>query len=496
MVRSGQQILLADAAKQFFKKVEFDPSSPGAIQRIRPAGPASPVVIDPLVRFGRPVVSACRPNACGSWPTPGSRQLAAVGPGGALAALLERRPELVVTLDANVRQHDPAERKALAELRDWSVPRAVAWYARHDRIHVTPNRVDTLVAMSDAWAADVAAGDDTALLAWRRQDVADLNRLARQRWDELGQLTGDDVKVVGGHHYAAGDRVVALAPNPDAGIVTSEPLTVLAAEEKGLTLRTSDGRAVKVTGEGVDAEHLDYGYAVTVHRAQGATYDRVHVLAAGGGRELGYVAMSRARDHTTIHASADDYAQAVEDLQVDWGVARHQRWVTDTPARPGRHPIPERFQPARPLRGPDVPERSLAERRADAQRRLIELHDDLDALLAGTGRWADTPAGAAASAHDRATAALDEARRDATDPAATRRQRRAASKQLPALTATMDAAAEQWTAVGEPAADSLEADMRQTERQLRRLSTKAVREQLDRVPARAPQRVADHGLGL
>lgn len=57
VVRSGQQILLADAAKQFFKKVEFDPSSPGAIQRLRPAGPASPVVIDPLVRFGRPVVS-------------------------------------------------------------------------------------------------------------------------------------------------------------------------------------------------------------------------------------------------------------------------------------------------------------------------------------------------------------------------------------------------------------------------------------------------------
>lgn len=57
VVRSGQQVLLADAAKQFFKKVEFDPSSSGAIQRIRPAGPASPVVIDPLVRFGRPAVS-------------------------------------------------------------------------------------------------------------------------------------------------------------------------------------------------------------------------------------------------------------------------------------------------------------------------------------------------------------------------------------------------------------------------------------------------------
>ena len=33
--------------------------------------------------------------------------------------------------------------------------------------------------MVEAWAADVDAGHDTALLAWRRDDVRDLNRLAR-----------------------------------------------------------------------------------------------------------------------------------------------------------------------------------------------------------------------------------------------------------------------------------------------------------------------------
>lgn len=49
--------------------------------------------------------------------------------------------------------------------------------------------------------------------------------------------------------------------------------------------------------------HLDYGYALTVHRSQGATYDRSHVLAAGGGRELAYVALSRARERTYIDAT-------------------------------------------------------------------------------------------------------------------------------------------------------------------------------------------------
>jgi uncharacterized protein (DUF433 family) len=56
VVSSGQTILLADEARRFIKKVEFDPPEQGEVRRLRPAGPASPVVIDPLVRFGRPSV--------------------------------------------------------------------------------------------------------------------------------------------------------------------------------------------------------------------------------------------------------------------------------------------------------------------------------------------------------------------------------------------------------------------------------------------------------
>jgi conjugative relaxase-like TrwC/TraI family protein len=45
------------------------------------------------------------------------RQLAPVGPGGALEALLERHPDIVTVLNQNLRQHDRAERAALHQLR-------------------------------------------------------------------------------------------------------------------------------------------------------------------------------------------------------------------------------------------------------------------------------------------------------------------------------------------------------------------------------------------
>jgi uncharacterized protein (DUF433 family) len=61
VVRTGQTIGLADEANRFFHKVEFDPNDAndpqGEVRRLRPAGKASPVTIDPLVRFGRPTVA-------------------------------------------------------------------------------------------------------------------------------------------------------------------------------------------------------------------------------------------------------------------------------------------------------------------------------------------------------------------------------------------------------------------------------------------------------
>jgi hypothetical protein len=60
---------------------------------------------------------------------------------------------------------------------------------------------------------------------------------------------------------------------------------------------------------GADAyAHIDHGYAVTLHKAQGATVDRTFVLASGGmDRHLAYVAMTRHRDSATLYAGHDDF---------------------------------------------------------------------------------------------------------------------------------------------------------------------------------------------
>ncbi len=219
-------------------------------------------------------------------------------------------------LTENVRQADPDERAVLAELRAGEIEKAVNWYAEHQRVKVAPSRKQVLDQMVAAWAKDVEEGKGSAMLAWRRANVAALNVRARVAMHAAGRLSGPELHV-GGNVYQAGDRVVTLAPSAHGQLVTSQrgEVTAVDPEPGTLTVSMDDGSTHTLGPEGIGPDRLAHGYATTVHRSQGATCDRAHLFADGGGRELGYVAMSRAKASAQVHVVADNIGQAVEDLE-------------------------------------------------------------------------------------------------------------------------------------------------------------------------------------
>ncbi len=341
------------------------------------------------------------------------RQLGSVGPGGALGALLERHPDAVHVLHENVRQADPEERSALAELRSGGVEAAVAWYEAHDRILAWPTRDQALDAVVEAWAADVEAGADTAMLAWRRANVAELNARGREAMASRGYLGETEVEV-GERHYATGDWIVTLAPGAEGQLVTSEQGEVIAVDPANhfLTARMDDGRVQAFGPEDLAPDRLAHGYALTVHRSQGATVDTAHRFEDGGGRELAYVGMSRARERSVAYVVADDVDQAREDLVRDWSAQRRQRWAIDS-GTPATHPLAVERDEAAPaeLRTSLKRARLGAERHAvaaaipaDASSELLGVEIDLAAaeqagkdLRAGRGRYERTDIGRAAA---------------------------------------------------------------------------------------------------
>jgi hypothetical protein len=208
-------------------------------------------------------------------------QLAEIDAGGLFAALTSRLP--AVELTENVRQRHEWERTALSELRHGSVNRAVAMYKRRDRINTASTPDDTINDAVENWYRDVQDIGDPAevlLIGHRNTTVHELNKQARTRIGDAGLLNGPTLDV-NDRTFQAGDRVVCLR-NRTRLDRTDQPVTVP-------HWYLEDG-------------HLDWGYAVTGHRAQGATARRAHTVAGDGiDREWVYVAMSRGRESNTIY---------------------------------------------------------------------------------------------------------------------------------------------------------------------------------------------------
>ncbi len=399
----------------------------------------------------------------------GHRQLGAVGPGGAMAALVGRHPDAVHSLVGNRRQADPEERQALDQLRDGDIQAAVAWYAAHGRVRAVPDRGQALQAAVDAWGADLMRGVDTVLLAWRRANVAELNSQARDWMGAHGRLTGPELTAEDGVAYRAGDQIVALAPDHQAGLVTSQRATVthVDIETATITVDTDDGRRVALPGEHLGADRVGYGYATTVHRTQGATVDRAHLYADGGGRELAYVAMSRARDTSTAWVVADDVDQAADDLTRDWATRKTPTWALDT----GMPRLDNATRDDVIALSEANRDRMVAIAHARSQKTLkaaagtpppapnVALNQAVMALAGPRSALADLATGAGTYQHARIGYAAERTRTAAaelrhlnwiSEHAQPRRDRRHAARDIPAATAVADTAALHLQALIEP----------------------------------------------
>src|ERR1700743_2171790 len=83
--------------------------------------------------------------------------------------------------------------------------------------------------------------------------------------------------------------------------------TVEQVSAQSISVQTDDGRSVRF--ELKDYNRIDHGYAATIHKAQGMTVDRAHVLATPCmDAHSSYVALSRHRDGMELHYGRDDFA--------------------------------------------------------------------------------------------------------------------------------------------------------------------------------------------
>ena len=305
-------------------------------------------------------------------------QLPEVGAGGLFTALA-RHPD-TVTLTDNRRQTEAWERRALADLRAGDPDAAVAAYADHGRVHTAPadqlaqlvvddylHHLDTL----DSTATGEKSGTGprrVVMLAVRRRDVTRLNDTARERLLAAGRLGPDPVTAGHGdtaREYRADDQAMVIANDHQLGLLNGTHVTVTAVDPRRRTLTIAAEEDLNVV---VDADwagrHLDHGYAMTCHKAQGATVDVALLYGTAAlTREAGYVALSRGRtaNHLYVPDHTDQHGAAAGDGYHDELAARLARRRTQTLAtRQLPRSQPDRWQPSRHVQ-PVQPDQHRAE---------------------------------------------------------------------------------------------------------------------------------------
>lgn len=240
--------------------------------------------VDAVVRAGAKIVLIGDPE-----------QLQPIEAGAAFRAIVDRIG--YAELETIYRQREDWMRHASLDLARGHIDQALLAYRTRGHVIGERLKAEAIESLIGSWNHDYDPKKSMLILAHLRRDVHILNELARAKLVERGIVgAGHAFRTAGGmRHFDAGDQIVFLKNEGSLGVKNGMI---------GHVVEATPNRVVAVVGEGdqrrqVTVEqrfysNLDHGYATTIHKSQGATVDRVKVLASLSlDRHLAYVAMTR-----------------------------------------------------------------------------------------------------------------------------------------------------------------------------------------------------------
>ena len=243
-----------------------------------------------------------------------------------------------ISLTDVVRQRESWDREVLMALRAGDAAPLVRRYIQEGRVHHCPDESSRVATIAADWVAASSEGHEVITVARERAAVAELNAVTREAAVDAGLVARTGVRRVSVDHvghktvplgeleFAVGDRVLFVGGTQrHRGLVKGLRGTVVeAAADGSLAVETAEKRLLTVPHDYAGVAH---GYALTAHRAQGATADIVLVHGSDAAdRHWHYVALSRHR----LRAAYYDVAPQTRDAEgVHHGLPVNPSWTDD-----------------------------------------------------------------------------------------------------------------------------------------------------------------------
>lgn len=181
-------------------------------------------------------------------------------------------------------------------------------------------------ALAAAWVKASESGRSAVVSATTNEDASSVNTLVaecRARVEAAGLPVRADFGVssspasgvvvgMDGIPVRVGDTVMARQNDHDLGVLNRQSFRVLQTSEDSVRVQSvSDSRRQLCLPVEYVQNHVQAGYAVTTHGAQGMTVDEAHTLITGSSDGAGvYVGLSRGRNMNVAHFVAADIEDA------------------------------------------------------------------------------------------------------------------------------------------------------------------------------------------
>ncbi|AJK70173.1 MobF family relaxase [Corynebacterium marinum] len=235
-------------------------------------------------------------------------QLDAVETGGLFRTLVKR--DQSVELDQVMRMGaDTAQATAGLAIRHGDATGLKLYHSRGWVHHGA--RSDMVTAAAHAHLADEAEGHTGILIASTRADVDAANQIIRDARCQRGLIDTDGPQItLGTGHQAARGDVILTRRNQTIGgqrVLNGHRFTITHIRQDGsLEVTSQERRRPLILPAQYVAEHVQLGYAATVHRAQGVTVDITRAIVGPETDRRGlYVALTRGKKQNHIYVAED-----------------------------------------------------------------------------------------------------------------------------------------------------------------------------------------------
>ena len=264
-------------------------------------------------------------------------QLQAIEAGAAFRAISERTGH-VELMDIR-RQREGWQRDATREFATGKTQEALERYDEHQHIHAFQTEAQTQEGLISLWNDVRITSPETTqiILAYTRREVENLNCMARDKRQALGELGSEHIitTVRGERSLSLNDRIYFLKNDRQLGVMNGTLGTIQAIDANSMTVRLDEdtGRGKKRTVSFcLDLyNHIEHGYAATIHKGPGVTVDRSYILASRYmDRHATYVAGTRHRESADIFYSKETFS-SIRKLSDTLGREQRKEMAVDFP---------------------------------------------------------------------------------------------------------------------------------------------------------------------